>query len=130
MVWLGVIYIKVVVRQLKKQINAASDVEYIGKSRCESAAKNSNVMAKFYKIVVAVMLILIVVFVGDELARIFAFFRNSAAIDETSISKLSRLINVSWLLGLLAYSGFWYMVGIVRDYSVDLVKKCKELQQR
>lgn len=115
---------------MKKQINAATDIEYIGKSRCESAAKNSNVMAKFHKIVVTVMLILIVVFVGDELGRIFVFFRNSSAIDEPSISKLSRLINVSWLLGLLAYGGFWYMVRIVRDYSVDLVKKCKELQQR
>ena len=62
-------------RKLKKQINEAHNVEYIGKSRCEAAGKSFKIMDKFYMAVVVVLLILTVIFVGDEVVRLFVFFR-------------------------------------------------------
>jgi uncharacterized membrane protein YciS (DUF1049 family) len=129
MVWLSAIYMKIVVRQLKKQISAANNMEYLGKSRCEGANRNFNIMNKFYKIVLVGLLILIAVIIADEVFRMFVFFSNASARDETIVQLLSKLFNVNLVLGLFASSGFWYMVRDVRDYSGDLARKCKELNQ-
>jgi len=129
MVWLSAIYMKIVIHQLKKQISAAKNMDYLGKSRCESANRNFNIMNKFYKIVFIGLLILIAVFIGDEAFRMFVYFSNASARDETIIQLLPKLFNVNLFLGFFACSGFSYMVRNVRDYSGDLLRKCKELNQ-
>jgi len=122
MVWASALYMKIVVRQLNKQLVDAKAIEFIGKSRCESARKNLNIMDMFYKVVVVVLLILAVIFIADEVMRAIAFF------SQPSVPELT-FINANLLLGVLAFGGFWYMVRDVRNYNVALVNKCKELTQ-
>lgn len=124
-VWLSAVYMKIVVRQLKKQINDARDIKYIGEARCESAVKNFNVLDKFYKVVVVGLLLLVALFLVDVATRMFAFFGRGAATNGT----VKQLVSVNLILGILACSGFWYMVRDVRNYSAALVNKCKELSR-
>jgi hypothetical protein len=129
MVWLSTIYMRVVVGRLKKQLVEAQNIEYLGKYRCESADKNYRIIDKFYKIVIAGMFILIIVFIMDEAVKLFHFFKNNTTPDNTIFQLLSKLININIILGILAGGGFWLMVRDVRDYSNALVIKCKELGQ-
>ena len=130
MVWLGVLYMRRIVRFLKNQMTAAEDLTSIGKFRCETAAKNFNAIRIFYRIVALSLIILIVIFIVDEAARIFLFVKNTGVRDRAVSQLLPELVNVSLFFGLLVGCGFWFMVRDIRNYASDFLKRCSELKEK